>query len=316
MSPLTRTLRLLSLAWLGALATPLAASQAPAGPDSLKPAAAAPAAAEEEAPAIKISGYAGASYTYSTQPDGRMIVGRLYDRFHDSFVLNVFKLTVERPYDATKLSAGFRGDLLFGQNAEYLKSSGFNLGLDGDVEQLYVVLNIPTSNGNGVQFKFGKMVTLLGLEVIEEVANPNWSVGNQFNFVENLTSTGIEMGVRLSPALDIQLRVDNGWDRLVVPDGHKSFMGRIGLTGGSTTLGLIGYAGNQQPESAPSAMARRRCSTRSSARRRSGCRPTTARRRRTTTCLIRRRMPPGGRSGSGSPPTCRPALGSRCAPTT
>jgi len=248
MSPLNRTLRLLSLAGLGALATPLAATQAPAGPDSLKPAAAAPAAAEEEIPAIKISGYAGASYTYSTQPDGRMIVGRLYDRFHDSFVLNVFKLTVERPYDATKLSAGFRGDLLFGQNAEYLKSSGFNLGLDGDVEQLYVVLNIPTSNGNGIQFKFGKMVTLLGLEVIEEVANPNWSVGNQFNFVENLTSTGIEMGVRLSPALDIQLRVDNGWDRLVVPDGHKSFMGRIGLTGGSTTLGLIGYAGNQQPD--------------------------------------------------------------------
>jgi len=248
MSPLIRTIGLLSCAWLGAVASPLAA-QAPAlAPDSLAPAAAAPAPAADEVPALKFSGYAGASYTYSTHPDGRTIVGRLYDRFHDSFVLNAFKLTVEHPFVATKMSAGFRADLLFGQNAVLLKSSGFDIGTNGDLEQLYVVLNFPTSSGNGVQFKFGKMVTLLGLEVIEDVANPNWSVGNQFNFVENLTSTGLELDLKLSSAVDIELRVDNGWDRLVVPDGHKSFMGRIGLVGGSTSLGVIGYAGNQQPD--------------------------------------------------------------------
>ena len=249
MSPFTRTPGLLSCALLGALATPLAAKARPlAGPDSLPPAAAAPAPVAEETPIVKLSGYAGASYTYSTHPDGRTVVGRLYDRFHDSFVLNAFKLTVERPFVATKLSAGMRADLLFGKNATLLQSTGLNIGTDGDLEQLYVVLNFPTSSGNGVQFKLGKMVTLLGLEVIEDVANPNWSVGNQFNFVENLTSTGLEVDVKLSSAVDIELRVDNGWDRLVVPDGHKSFMGRIGLASGSTSVGLIGYAGNQQPD--------------------------------------------------------------------
>src|SRR5256885_8049229 len=47
-------------------------------------------------------------------------------------------------------------------------------------------LNVPTASGNGLQFKLGRIPTLLGLEVIETYANPNWSEGNQFIYVENL----------------------------------------------------------------------------------------------------------------------------------
>ena len=151
MSPLTRTLRLLSLAWLGALATPLAAEALPnTGPDSLPAAAAAPAAAAEDpAPSFKLSGYAEASYTYGSQPVDNTIVGRLYDKNHDAFVLNAFKLTADRPFDAKKLSLGGHADLLFGQNAPLIQSDlgAFNLGTNGDLEQAFVVLNFPTSNG-------------------------------------------------------------------------------------------------------------------------------------------------------------------------
>jgi hypothetical protein len=253
MSPLTRTLRLLSLAWLGALATPLAARVVPvAGPDSLAPAAAAPAAAAEDpAPGLKLSGYAEASYTYGTQPDNGTNVGRLFDKNHDAFVFNAFKLTADKPFDAKKLSVGGHADVLLGQNAPLIQADlgAFNLGTNGDLEQAYVVLNFPTSNG-GVQIKAGKMVTLLGLEVIETVANPNWSVGNQFNFVENLTSTGFELDFRLSTAVDVELRVDNGWDRTSITNGYKSFMGRVGIVGSTMSLGLIGYAGNQEDTNA------------------------------------------------------------------
>ena len=249
MSPLIGTLGLLSRAWLGAVATPLAGAVVPAaGPDST-PAAPAPP------PVVKLSGYAVASYVYSNKTiDQNLIVDRLYDRYSNAFTINAAKVTLDRPFVATKLDAGAHVDLIFGQNAEMLHSSGpFFLGPDGDVEQAYVTLNIPTKSGTGVQFKVGKMVTLMGLEVIEDVANPNWSEGNLFNLVENFTSTGVELDFKPSSAVDVELRVDNGWDRVLVADGQKSFMGRIGIASGKTSLGILGYWGNQEAKTSDGA---------------------------------------------------------------
>jgi hypothetical protein len=252
MSPLIRALRLLSYAWLGTLATPLAGEAVPAaGPDTAPPAAA-PAPAPP--PSFKLSGYAEGSYVYSSKKaDPNIVVGHLYDRYSDAFYLNAFKLTADRAFDSKKVDAGVHADLIVGQNAEVLHSSGstgagFNVGADGDIEQVYVTLNLPTSNGNGVQVKVGKMVTLMGLEVIEDVANPVWSEGNQFTYVENFTSTGVEVDAKPSSAVDIELRVDNGWDRVAVTDGHKDFMGRIGIAANAnSSLGLLGYFGDQEP---------------------------------------------------------------------
>ena len=237
MSPLPRTLRLLSYVWLGALASPLAAEAlSVAGPDSTPP------------PSLKVSGFVVASYVYSNKTIApNLIVNRLYDRYSNAFTINAAKLTLDRPFVATKLDAGAHVDLIFGQDAEMLHSSGFAIGADGDVEQAYVTLNIPTGSGAGGQFKLGKMVTLMGLEVIETVANPNFSEGNLFNLVENFTSTGVELDFKPSKVVDVELRVDNGWDRVTVADGQKSFMGRIGIASGSTSLGLLGYWGNQEP---------------------------------------------------------------------
>jgi Putative beta-barrel porin-2, OmpL-like. bbp2 len=241
----------LCVAWLAALAAPLAAEPLPpAGPDSAA-GAAAPVAASvaAAAPRFSLSGYAEASYAYSTHAVGNVIVGRLYDRYSNAFVANAWKLAVDRPYVATRLSAGAHADLVVGQNAEVLHSSGpFALGPDGDVTQLFVTLNLPTKSGNGVQVKVGKMVTLMGLEVIEDVANPNWSEGLLFSYAENFTSTGVEVDLKPSSAVDVELRLDNGWDRVFVTDGQKSFMGRVGLApDANTTLGLLGYVGDQEP---------------------------------------------------------------------
>ena len=243
MPRLIRTVRTLMLISLGALAAPLV-GQAPPPPAPDPTAAPAPA----PPPSFKLSGYAEASYVYSTQPVGNTIVGRLYDRYSDAFTLNAWKLAVDRPFNAKKRDAGVHADLMVGQNATLLRSSGFDLGTDGDVTQLYVTLNLPTKSGNGVQLKAGKFVTMMGLEVIEDVVNPNWSEGLQFIYVENFTATGVELDFKPSSATDVELRVDNGWDRIVVPDGHKSFMGRVGIAASpNTSLGVVAYVGDQEP---------------------------------------------------------------------
>jgi hypothetical protein len=85
------------------------------------------------------------------------------------------------------------------------------------------------------------------VEVIEETANPNWSEGNQFLFVENFTGTGVQLSYKWTDILDTQFRVYNGWD--VVKDNNDalSYMARIGVTPDSlTSIGLVGYAGPEQ----------------------------------------------------------------------
>jgi len=196
---------------------------------------------------FKLSGYAAGSYSYSGRSVDTAIVGRLYDRLQNRFMLNGLVVVLDKPSDPAKLSAGFHSELLLGQDATWIRSNGFNLGNDADVPHLYVTLNVPTANGNGVQFKVGRMVTLMGVEVIETIANPNWSEANQFIYVENFTGTGVSVETKFNKYVDAQFRVINGWDQVSDNNSHKSLMGRVGLyPDGLTSLGIVGYWGPEE----------------------------------------------------------------------
>lgn len=196
---------------------------------------------------LKLSGYAEASYSYSTEPSGTDIVGRIFDRMQDQAMLNGLVVVLDKPYETDKLSAGFHAELILGQNASVIKSGGFSLGDQGDIPHLYGTLNIPTPNGNGLQLKFGRMVTLMGVEVIEEVVNPNWSEGYQFIYVENFTALGLSAEHKFNRYLDAQLRVTNGWDVVQDNNNRKSFMGRLGIyPDDKSSISLVGYLGPEQ----------------------------------------------------------------------
>ena len=190
---------------------------------------------------LKVSGYGEASYVWSNHAVGDVIVGHLYDRFSDQFMLNGLHLAAEKAAATNKWDAGVRFDIVMGQDAQIIPT-GTALGTYGEVTQLYITLNVP----NGPRFKLGKFVTLMGLEVLETPANPVWSEGLQFIFVENIAATGLEAGFKLGEKADLQLRISNGWDR-VRSSEHKDFMGRLGLyPDGNTSIGLLGYYGAQQ----------------------------------------------------------------------
>jgi len=205
---------------------------------------------------FKLTGFAEGSYSYSGHSDGTTIVGRLYDRQQNTFTLNALALVLDKPYDAAKFSAGFHTEVLVGQDASVIQSTGFfGLGTPADVPHLYVTLNVPTASGNGLQFKVGRIPTLLGLELIETYANPNWSEGNQFVYVENFTATGLSVETKFNDHVDAQFRVINGWDQVVDNNTHKSVMGRVGIYPDAlTSIGVVGFWG---PEEAVSNTANR-----------------------------------------------------------
>jgi len=211
----------------------------------------APASLAAQTPApLKLSGWAEASYAYSRHSAGdTMIVGRLYDRLQNRFTLNAFGVVLDKPYDPAKRSAGFHTEVLFGQNATVIKSGGgaLDLGTQADIPHLYVTLNLPTANGSGVQFKAGRIPTLLGLEVIETAGNQNWSEGNQFIYVENFTAVGVSVETKLNRYVDVQLRVINGWDQVSDNNKRKSLMGRVGVSPDTlTSVGIVGFWGPEE----------------------------------------------------------------------
>jgi hypothetical protein len=198
---------------------------------------------------FKLSGFAEGSYAYSGRSLGdTAIVGRLYDRLHNRFMLNALAVVLDKPYDPAKFSAGFHSELLVGQDATVIRSTGFDLGSQADLPHLYVTLNVPTASGNGLQFKVGRVPTLMGLEVIETYANPNWSEGNQFIYVENFTGTGVSVETKFSNYVDAQLRVINGWDQVSDNNTRKSLMGRVGIYPDAvTSIGVVGFWGPEEP---------------------------------------------------------------------
>src|SRR5881628_1571127 len=199
---------------------------------------------------FKLTGFAEGSYAYSGRSVGdTAIVGRLYDRFQNRFMLNALAVVLDKPYDPAKFSAGFHSELLLGQDATLIRSNGFDLGAQADVPHLYVTLNVPTASGNGVQFKVGRMVTLMGVEVIETIANPNWSEANQFIYVENFTGLGVSVETKFSQYVDAQFRVINGWDQVHDNNTHKSLMGRVGIYPDAvSSISIVGYWGPEEPD--------------------------------------------------------------------
>jgi len=202
----------------------------------------------------EISGFVSASYMYDfdSTHGTRTVDGRTFDTHANQFALNKFKLALEKPidYNPTNWVVGYRADLIFGEDAAAIHSASpgggsFNLGTDGDLEQAFVDINVPI--GNGLKVIVGKTVTLMGVEVIEEVANPNWSEGNQFLFVENFTQTGVQLAYKWNDKLDTEFVVFNGWDQLPDNNNAVSFMGRLGYAVDSnTTVAVLGYGGPEQ----------------------------------------------------------------------
>jgi hypothetical protein len=201
-------------------------------------------------PPVTITGSATFSYTWADHPVDTLIVGRAYDRSYNSFTLDVVNLTLERVAPTDRVAAGFRGELWLGRNAGVVQSVGLNLGPDVTIWQGYAVLNLPAGGGGHyVQLKAGKMATLLGVEVGEEVLNPNLGPGNQDLYLEPFTETGVELDVKVRSAWDAELRVVNGWDQVTDVNRSKTIVARLGLTPDDRTLvALAGYAGPEQPE--------------------------------------------------------------------
>ena len=205
---------------------------------------------------LAMSGYADVSYVFNfaePSPNSttgvasgtRLNRGRVFDNEPNGFTPHAFKLVLEKPL-SDAMPFGFRTDLFFGDDASVIKSAGLGAaGEDIDVQQLYVTAHAPV--GDGIDFKIGKFVTLLGAEVIESPANWNFSRSLLFGYAIPFTHTGVLASYPLGEWGSTTLGVVNGWD--IVDDNNKAktLLGNLTLTPlEGVTLSFNGIHGAEQ----------------------------------------------------------------------
>jgi len=170
---------------------------------------------------IKLSGYvdAGYSYNFTGAANGTSdVTGRFGSdtAAKGDFNLYAVKIALEKALTSeNKAQAGFRTDVMIGEDANYLinRNTDYNLSNNQQdsnslfLEQAYVSIRAPV--GNGWDFKVGKFVSILGYEVIERPANMNTTYGLLWQQMP-LYYTGVLSSYKFDDYLDAKLGVVNG----------------------------------------------------------------------------------------------------------
>ena len=194
---------------------------------------------ETAKPGIVLSGYVDAGYSYNFAGNHPVASrfgtdGGVNGGTGSNFSLNAFKLALEKPLSTkNELSAGFRADLIYGDDVAALNGSTATANSNNIlVEQAFVDLNAPI--GNGIVFKVGKFVTPLGYEVIERPANPNITYGNLFQNTIPLYHTGVLASYKVNDIIDVKGGVVNGSN-----NDYQSTFGSTSRTQGAALLGTV-----------------------------------------------------------------------------
>lgn len=156
----------------------------------------------------------------------------------DGFNVNTVKIQLEKPIDEGTWSAGYKVETMFGPDANVMPgvlSSGVA------IKQAYAALRAPV--GNGIDFKVGQFDPIVGYEVTDSYANPNFSRSYGFNNLEPFGHTGILASYQASEILGFSAGVANGDSGFglnggsLTAAGHNTGVG--GVTPGSSTRGIL-----------------------------------------------------------------------------
>jgi hypothetical protein len=143
----------------------------------------------------------------------------------DGFNVNTIKLQLEKPIDEGTWSAGYKVETMFGPDANVMPGA---LTSGVAIKQGYAALRAPI--GNGIDFKLGQFDPIVGYEVTDSYANPNFSRSLGFNNLEPFGHTGILASYQVNDIIGVSGGVANG---------DSGF----GLNGGSLTAS--GFASGQ-----------------------------------------------------------------------
>ncbi|MBT5708638.1 MAG: outer membrane beta-barrel protein [Verrucomicrobia bacterium] len=184
----------------------------------------------------------------------------------DGFNLNVVQVSLEKPLDESEWASGYKVDMWMGPDSQWLGnySSGSFGANDFSLKQAYVALRAPI--GNGLDLKMGVFDTVIGYEVANSPANPNFSRSYGFA-LEPFQHTGLLASYQLTDELSVSAGVANTHPSGINAraefvggsESQKTYMGAVTYTipedagflgGGAVYAGIVeGLAGGPREQS-------------------------------------------------------------------
>jgi opacity protein-like surface antigen len=152
--------------------------------------------------------------------------------------------------DAVAWDFGWRADVMFGSDARFVQSRGF----DDDwvsgtyaawaIPQLYAEVLLPGERGCSVQV--GRFWTPLGYDGIPAAERFFYSVTNTYMFAEPSTHWGALGKIPLTEQWTAQAGIVNGWDVFNDNNDSPAFLGTLGWTSEdeATTATAVLYMGD------------------------------------------------------------------------
>jgi hypothetical protein len=211
-------------------------------------------------PRFKLYGWIEGGFTGNTNaPDDRTNFGHLFTDRANEPMLNQAVITAERALDPTLTGFdwGFKFQFMYGSDARYIHSLGL-LDLttkdiiQPDIVEAYGNLHLPIPNltAGGLDFKFGKFVTLEGAETIDPRTNVFYSHSYIFNFGIPFNNTGFQAALHATKWMDFYAGINRGVNTSIKDNNNSvAFEGGIGLNllGGNLTVLAITHAGPELP---------------------------------------------------------------------
>lgn len=204
---------------------------------------------------IDVNAMVATTYTYGfNNPASNTLNYEVINKNNDTFALYDAFLQFARNREDEDF--GFTVNMDFGETAKYTGSDWDGSGgTDGsnseegnafELREAYGTYKLPWG---GIKLKVGKMITLLGYEVLmtNTAFNPNISHSILFGYAINFTDLGLMFNVPLGEMAWLDIGVVNGWDNAVDNNHQKTLLMGVGLKPADiATFYLAGSYGGEQ----------------------------------------------------------------------
>ena len=185
---------------------------------------------------FEMHGFVAGSYLYNfNEPKSQTNTLRVFDTDANTFTLDQANINILRKKDE---GLGYSVNLDFGKAAEIVggatrwSNNAANTESHNSIELREAYLTYKLKLGDGITFKAGKFVTLLGAEVISNFDNQNANISRSisFGFGIPFTHTGLLASFPIGSMVNIDAGVVNGWDAVADNNEVKTFLGGLGVT--------------------------------------------------------------------------------------
>jgi hypothetical protein len=158
---------------------------------------------------LRVFGWAEGGYTGASVRPGLMSVEPRQNRYADEFLFNQFGLVLQKPLRQDVFNLGFNiryfagADAALGQPKGGIGSTVTNSRFSHDFRDLYLSGHLPILTEGGVDFKIGRMNTVIGYNGFLAPYRPFYSSDYQFFYLQDGAFTGFLTNLHVTDRLEV-----------------------------------------------------------------------------------------------------------------